>query len=122
MVTFILLFSEQDGNQELHFYWIDPIQAMKRYITKKKYAEKLYTRFQAEWSAMDRTKRAFSKSNSGAVFQAAQMLYPQGSPVLALFYADASYAKQTMTHHPIYSKLIISIIAIISIISIISII
>jgi len=77
---------------------------MKRYIAKKQYARKLYSRYEAQWSEMDRSKRAFSRSNSGAVFQAAQLMFPEGSPVLALFYADASYAKQTMSHHPIYSK------------------
>ena len=33
-----------------------------------------------------------------------QLLNLKVSPILALFYADASFSGQHMTHHPIYSK------------------
>ena len=38
------------------------------------------------------------------VFEAAQLMDINSSPVLALFYADASFSGQHMTHHPINSK------------------
>jgi len=38
------------------------------------------------------------------VFQAAQLIDLKSSPILALFYSDASFAGQHMSHHPIYSK------------------
>ena len=84
-----------------NFYWTDPIAAMKRYIAKKKYKNKFYTHFKPQFFG---TQRAFSKANSGMVFEAAQFININSSPVLALFYADASFAGQHMTHHPIYSK------------------
>jgi len=92
---------EKDGQQALNFYWTDPIEAMKRYVAKRKYKNKLYTHFQAQFVGK---QRAFSKSNSAMVFEAAQLIDINSSPVLALFYADASFAGQHMTHHPIYSK------------------
>ena len=74
---------------------------MKRYIAKRKYKNKFLTHFQPQYVG---TQRAFSKSNSGMVFEAAQLMDINSSPVLALFYADASFSGQHMTHHPIYSK------------------
>ena len=96
--------SEKDGNQVLNYYWINPIHAIKRYITKKRYAKTFYTRYEPQFFGKDHSQRAFSRSNSGTIFQAFQLLNPKCSPVLALFYADASFSGQHMTHHPIYSK------------------
>ena len=93
--------------------------AIKRYITKKQYAGKFYTAYEPEFSKKDPRKRAFSRANSGLVFQAAQLIAKDSCPVLALFYADASFACQNMTHHPIYSKSQFPIIHIIRIILII---
>ena len=97
-------YSEIDGNQVFNFYWIDLIQAIKRYIAKKKkHANKFYTRYEPQFSGQDNSQRAFSRANSGTIFQAFQLLNPKCSPVLALFYADASFTGQHMTHHPTYS-------------------
>ena len=40
--------AELDGNQVLNFYWIDPIDAAKRFISKPKFAKKLYTQYRRE--------------------------------------------------------------------------
>ena len=50
--------------------------------------------------------RAFDQANSGMVFQSEYLLDTGSSPLLALFYADASFSGQSMTHHPRYSKLL----------------
>ena len=113
--------AELDGNQVLDFYWTDPIDAMKRYVAKLQYKDKLYTTFQTGTSIFDLHERAFDNANSGMVFQGAYLVDTGSSPLLALFYADASFSGQSMSHHPIYSTFfssyIISIMYILSIIS-----
>jgi hypothetical protein len=49
------------------------------------------------------THKIVPSINSGIVFQAAWLVDRGSSPLLALFYADASFSGQSMTHHPIYS-------------------
>ena len=71
--------------QALWFYWIEPVMAIKRYITKKQYAGKFYTAYEPEFSKKDPRKRAFSRANSGLVFQAAQLIATDSCPVLACF-------------------------------------
>ncbi len=93
-----------DGDQDLDFYWIDPIDAAKRFISKRKFAGKLYTQFKRENSTQRPGKRAFGRANSGLVFQACQAVDWFSSPVLLLFYADKSFSGKHRTHHPIYSK------------------
>jgi hypothetical protein len=95
--------SELDGKQVLDFYWTDPIDAMKRYVAKSKYNGKLYTSFQPGKSFFHPDDRAFDLANSGVVFQTAWLVDRGSSPLLALFYADASFSGQSMSHHPIYS-------------------
>ncbi len=60
------------------------------------------------------------------VFQGSYLVDSGSSPVLALFYADASFSGQSMSHHPIYSTfvlfVIISIMQIMIIVSLIHII
>ena len=106
----LFLNTEKDGQQVLIFYWTDPIEAMKRYLARRKYKTKFYTHFKPQFVGK---QRAFSKANSGMVFEAAQLIDINSSPVLALFYADASFAGQHMTHHPIYSKQYITAIILI---------
>jgi len=38
--------AELDGKQVLDFYWTDPIDAIKRFVAKRQYKNKLYTTFQ----------------------------------------------------------------------------
>jgi hypothetical protein len=38
--------AELDGKQVLDFYWTDPIDAIKRFVAKRQYTDKLYTTFQ----------------------------------------------------------------------------
>jgi hypothetical protein len=111
-----------DGKQVLDFYWTDPIDAMKRSVAKLQYKGKLYTAFKPGTSIFHPDDRAFDLANSGMVFQGAHLVDTGSSPLLALFYADASFSGQSMSHHPIYSTLFLSIICIIAIISIINII
>jgi hypothetical protein len=95
-----------DGNQILDFYWTDPIDAMIRSVAKLQYKDKLYTTFKPGMSIAHPMVRAFDKANSGMVFQSAYLLDSNSSPLLALFYADASFSGQSMSHHPIYSMLL----------------
>jgi len=118
--------AELDGKQVLDFYWTDPIDAMKRYVAKRQYKDKLYTTFQPGTSIFHPNDRAFDKANSGMVFQGSYLVDSGSSPLLALFYADASFSGQSMSHHPIYSTfvlfVIISIMQIMIIVSLIHII
>ena len=95
-----------DGNQVLDFYWTDPIDAMIRSVGKLQYKDKLYTTFKPGMSIAHPMVRAFDQADSGIVFQSAYLLDTGSSPLLALFYADASFSGQSMTHHPIYSTLL----------------
>ena len=118
--------AELDGKQVLDFYWTDPIDAIKRFVAKRQYKNKLYTTFQPGTSIFHPNDRAFDKANSGMVFQGSYLVDSGSSPLLALFYADASFSGQSMSHHPIYSTfvlfVIISIMQIMIIVSLIHII
>jgi hypothetical protein len=100
-----LAYIELDGDQVLDFFWIDPIDAAKRFISKPKFAGKLYTRYERQDSLRRPGKRAFGRANSGLVFQSAQFIDIFSSPLLLLFYADKTFSGKHRTHHPIYSKL-----------------
>jgi hypothetical protein len=104
----LLLPAELDGKQALDFYWTDPIDAMKRMAAKLQFSGKLYTTFQPGESILHPEVRAFDKANSGMVFLGAYLVDDASSPLVALFYADASFSGQSMSHHPIYSKLHLS--------------
>ncbi len=84
----VSLHEEMDGDQVLDFYWIDPIDAAKRFISKPKFAGELYTKYERQDSVRRPGKRAFGRANSGLVFQSAQFIDPFSSPLLLLFYAD----------------------------------
>ena len=98
-----------DGNQVLDFYWTDPIDAMIRSVSKLQYKDKLYSTFKPGMSIADPMVRAFDEANFGMVFQSAYLVDTSSSPLLALFYADASFAGQSMTYHPIYSMLFLTL-------------
>ena len=104
-----MFFAAMDGNQILDFYWTDPINAMIRSVSKLQYKDKLYTTFKPGMSITEPMVRAFDEANSGMVFQSAYQLDTSSSHLLALFYADASFAGQSMTHHPIYSMLLLTL-------------
>ncbi len=113
--------AELDGKQVLDFYWTDPIDAIKRFVAKRQYKDKLYTTFQPGTTIFHPNDRAFDKANSGMIFQGSYLVDSGSSPLLSLFYADASFSGQSMSHHPIYSMfvLIVIIMVIISLIHII---
>ena len=100
----MLEFTELDGNQTLDFYWIDPVEASKRFAARKKFAGKMYYQFEREESVERPGKRAFGRANSGTVFQTAQLIDMFSVPLLLLFYADKTFSGAHTTHHPIYSK------------------
>ncbi len=102
--------AELDGKQVLDFYWTDPIDAIKRFVAKRQYKYKLYTTFQPCTSIFHPDDRAFDKANSGMVFQGSYLVDSESSPLLALFYADASFSGQSMSHHPIYSTFVLFVI------------
>ena len=107
--------AELDGKQVLDFYWADPIDAMKIMVTmvaKLQYKDKLYTTFKPGESILVPGDRAFDQANSGMVFQGSYLIDTGSSPLFALFYADASFAGQSMSHHPIYSKLLCAFVII----------
>ena len=95
---------EKDGEQNLYFCWIDPIEAATRMVAHSKFRDKLYTQFEPQHSEERPNKRVFGRANSGFVFQAAQAVDPDSSPLMLLFYADKSFSGQHRTHHPIYSE------------------
>ncbi len=73
-------------------------------LAKQEYSGKLYNQFIQGTSYFNPGERAFDAyANSGMVFEAAQRINLESSPVLALFFSDASFSGQHMTHHPIYS-------------------
>ena len=94
----------------LDFYWTDPIDAIKRFVAKRQYKNKLYTTFQPGTSLFHPNDRAFDKTNSGMVFQGSYLVDSGSSPLLALIYADASFSGQSMSHHPIDSTFILFVI------------
>ena len=60
-----------DGNQLLDFYWIDPIEAIIRFVAKQEYSGKLDTQFVPRTSCPKPGQRVSdSCSNSGMVFEA----------------------------------------------------
>ena len=72
-------------------------------MAKLEYSAKLYTQFVPGTSYLSPGQRAFDASaNSGMVFEAAQLIDVNSSPVLALIFSNASFAGQHMIHHPIY--------------------
>ena len=89
---------------------------MKRSVAKLQYKNKLYTTFKPGTSIFHPDDRAFDMANSGMVFQGSYLVDTGSSPLLALFYADASFSGQSMSHHPIYSTLFLSLLMVIVII------
>ena len=79
-----------DGNQILDFYWTGPIDAMKRFVAKLQYKDKLYTTFQPGTAALHPNARVFEKANSGMIFQSFYLLDMGSSQLVALFYAGCS--------------------------------
>jgi hypothetical protein len=79
---------------------------MIRSVAKLQYKDKLYPTFKPGMSTAHPMARAFDKANSGMVFQSAYLLDTKSFPLLALYYADASFSGQSMSYHPIYSTLI----------------
>jgi len=118
-----LCHSEKGGNQVLNFYWIDPINAIKRYIIKIKVCQEI---LHAIWTSIFQQgsqptclfKIKFRNHISNHI-SSIPVAQPKGFPCLALFYADASFNGQHMTHHPIYSYYTITFFAINLIITII---
>ena len=97
----ISLAEEKDGDQVLEACWIDPLEAMARMAGWSKYRDKLYTQFEPAYSER---VRVYSRANSGRVFEAAQDVDPDSSPLIAILASDKSYSGQHQGQHPIYCK------------------
>ena len=83
---------------------------MKRSVAKLQYKDKLYTSFKPGKSITVPTVRAFDAADSGMVFQSSDLVDTGISPLLALFYADASFFGASMSHHPIYRELFLIVL------------
>jgi hypothetical protein len=51
-----------DGDQVLDFYWIDPRDAAKRFISKPNFAGKLHTEYELQDSVRRSGKQAFGRA------------------------------------------------------------
>ena len=49
-------------------------------------------------------ERVYSRANSGRVFETAQAVDPNSSPLIAVFASDKSYSGQNQGMHPKYGK------------------
>jgi hypothetical protein len=54
-------------------------------VAHSKFRDKLYTQFEKQYSEERPNKRVFGRANSGFVFQAAQAVDPDSSPLMLLF-------------------------------------
>ena len=80
------------------------MDAMIRSVAKRQYNGKLFTTFKPGTSALDPNARVVDKANSGMIFQTFYLLDMACSQLVALFYAVASFAGASMTHHPIHCE------------------
>lgn len=100
----VFVLTELDGNQDLEFYWIDPIDAMDRHVARPEYANKTYLHYERQESEQRPHKRAFGRANSALVFQEAQAIDMFSVPMLHLFYSDKSFSGQHRGHYPAYGE------------------
>ena len=70
ITTFCII--EQDGDQLVDFYWIDPLMNAERIVAKSKYAGKLYLQFEPEESWERPGVSAFGRVNGGLIFEVAE--------------------------------------------------
>ena len=93
--------AELDGDQTLDLYWIDPVEAMDRFVGRPQFKDKIYYQYERQESVQRPSKRAFSRANSGLVFQEAQALDMFSVPMLHLFYSDKSFSGQHGGRYPV---------------------
>ena len=98
----ISLVEELDVDQVLKACWIDPVEAMSRMDGQSKFRDKLYTQFEPAFNELG--ERVYSRANSGRVFETAQAVDPNSSPLIAVFASDKSYSGQSRGMHPIYGR------------------
>ena len=96
--------AELDGDQTLDLYWIDPVEAMDRFVGRPQFKDKIYYQYERQESVQRPSKRAFSRANSGLVFQEAQALDMFSVPMLHLFYSDKSFSGQHGGRYPVSRK------------------
>jgi len=96
--------TDLDGEQPLVLYWIDPVDAMDRFVARPEFKDKLYYQYERQRSEQIPTKRAFGRANSGLVFQEAQAFDMFSVPLLHLFYSDKSFSGKHGSHHPAYRE------------------
>ena len=95
---------ELDGDQTVDVYWIDPVDSMDRLLGRPQFHDKIYYQYERQDSEQRPTKRAFSRANSGMVFQEAQALDMNSVPILHLFYSDKSFSGQHGGRYPVYRE------------------
>ena len=96
--------AEMDGEQDLNFYFLDPVATMDRFIGQPKFAGKTYMQYERQESEERPAKRAFGRANGGLIFQEAQLVDLHSVPMLHLFYADKSFSGGHRSTYPCYRK------------------
>ena len=74
-----------DGDQQLNFYYLDPVAVMDRYIGQPKFAGKTYMKFETQES------RGQSGRNQSFLFQKVHLIDMHSVPYLHLLYTDISF-------------------------------
>ena len=80
------------------------MEAMDRFVGRPQFKDKIYYQYKRQESEQRPTKRAFSRANSGLVFQEAQALDMFSVPMLHLFYSDKSFSGQHGGRYPVYRE------------------
>ena len=93
-----------DGDQQLNFYYMDPVATLDRFIGQPKFAGKTYMKFELQESEERPAKRAFGRANAGRVFQEAQLIDMHSVPMLHLFYGDKSHSGGQRSTYPVYRE------------------
>ena len=77
---------------------------MDRFVGRPQFKDKIYYQYERQESVQRPSKRAFSRANSGLVFQEAQALDMFSVPMLHLFYSDKSFSGQHGGRYPVYRE------------------
>jgi len=84
------------------------VEAMDRFVGRPQFKDKIYYQYERQESVQRPSKRAFSRANSGLVFQEAQALDMFSVPMLHLFYSDKSFSGQHGGQYPAYRELLVN--------------
>ena len=66
-----------DGDQLLDFFWIDPIAAAKRFVSRPRFSGKLYTKYERQSSLRRPAKRAYGRALSKILYLSLNLIVYQ---------------------------------------------